>query len=103
VGLEADVCDATALLTSEIVSNAVIHGRSDIRLVVTGAPHGMRIEVGDDNHCHPVPKAADPEDLDGRGLVLLEAISTCWGVDDDQRGKIVWFEVHVGCKAASRP
>jgi anti-sigma regulatory factor (Ser/Thr protein kinase) len=93
-GLSADLCDTCVLLASETVTNAVLHGRSPVRLTVIIGPQGIRVEVGDDNSRLPVLHAEhDLEALDGRGVLLIEACATAWGVLPDRYGKIVWFEV----------
>ncbi|GMA86890.1 hypothetical protein GCM10025868_21400 [Angustibacter aerolatus] len=89
----ADTCETAVLLTSEAVTNAFIHGRSEARLRVRVRPGHVRVEVGDDNSRHPTRTDRDDDALDGRGLDILEMLSTRWGVDDDEVGKTVWFEV----------
>ncbi|HEX7354345.1 MAG TPA: ATP-binding protein [Mycobacteriales bacterium] len=92
-GIGGDLCDSAVLLTSEVVTNAVIHGRSEARLrVIVDAGH-VRVEVGDDNSRHPVVQPADDDALDGRGLHLLAVLASAWGVRDDAIGKTVWFEI----------
>lgn len=91
--LDEDLCDSAVLLTSEVVTNAVIHGRSEARLRVVVAADRIRVEVGDDNSRHPVVQPPDHDALDGRGLHLLDLVATDWGVRDDRIGKTVWFEI----------
>jgi len=93
--LPPDTCDSALLCTSELVTNAIVHGRSDVRLWVSTAPGLVRIEVGDDNSRHPHLQPADDGALDGRGLFIVDLLTTRWGVRDDSIGKIVWFELHV--------
>ena len=92
--------DAAELATSELVTNAVLHARTSIRLTVVPTPSGVRIEVGDDSTVEPRTQIerdrADSGHIAsvGRGLVLLEALGR-WGVRaqvGDQPGKVVWFE-----------
>lgn len=94
-GIEGDACDTAVLLTSETVTNAFVHGRSDARLAVTTGPGAVLVEVGDDNSRHP--RHVDPDDhaLDGRGLKIMTALAARWGVRDEIFGKTVWFEVQV--------
>lgn len=92
-GLSHDATDGAELLVSEVVTNAVIHGRSDVRLRVCATPHHLRVEVGDDNSRRPSRVALDTEALDGRGLTIIELIASSWGVDDSAVGKVVWFEI----------
>jgi len=92
-GVDEDLCDTIALLTSETVTNAIIHGRSEARLRVLVQPDAVRIEIGDDNVRHPQRAERNDEALDGRGLGIVELLSNSWGVHDVDAGKVVWFEV----------
>ena len=91
--LDADAAYTAVLLTSETVTNAVVHGHSEVRLTVAADSRGVRVEAGDDNSRHPVLQASDSDALDGRGIALLEAAATRWGTIDGHYGKVVWFEV----------
>ena len=93
MGLESDLCDTVVLLTSEIVTNAILHARNTARLRVRGNQQQLRVEVTDDTSHHPQPRAADPDALDGRGLAIVEMLAARWGVEEDPPGKTVWFEV----------
>ena len=94
-GVPAAVLDDAALLTSELVSNAVLHGRSEIRLVVEQHTGLLRVSVLDENSRRPTLVADDPDALDGRGLALVEGIASSWGVHDEPIGKAVWFELEL--------
>jgi anti-sigma regulatory factor (Ser/Thr protein kinase) len=83
------------LLTSETVTNAVLHGRSEIRLTVETSTTRMRVEVGDDNNREPTRRPYDSGALDGRGMNLVDALSSAWGVEAAQCGKVVWFELRI--------
>lgn len=93
VGLDPEATDNAELLVSEVVTNAVIHGRSDVRLRVRASPQRLRVEVGDDNSRRPSRVAMDAEALDGRGLTIVELVASAWGVDAVDVGKVVWFEI----------
>jgi anti-sigma regulatory factor (Ser/Thr protein kinase) len=92
-GLDRVSADVAELLTSEVVTNAVIHGRSAVRLSVRASPCRVRVDVGDDNSRRPVLVRADAGALDGRGLAIVDLLASAWGVDDSGIGKAVWFEV----------
>jgi PAS domain S-box-containing protein len=89
-----DLCDTLTLLVSEVVTNAILHGRSQARLLVEATSRTVRVEVSDDNSRHPVLTASDPDALDGRGLAMIDMLATAWGVRDEQVGKTVWMELH---------
>jgi anti-sigma regulatory factor (Ser/Thr protein kinase) len=86
----------TLVLVSELVTNAVRHGRcgSDetVILHVALAPGVLRVEVCDQGpgFTPPAVVGARPEG-GGNGLVLLDRMSTAWGVAGDD-GTCVWFE-----------
>jgi anti-sigma regulatory factor (Ser/Thr protein kinase) len=91
---QSDV-DTVLLLVSEVVTNAVLHARSGIRLVVEDRDEVARVEVHD---ASPVPPRMHHFRLvsgTGRGLRMLDQLAQTWGVDADPRGsgKVVWFEV----------
>jgi anti-sigma regulatory factor (Ser/Thr protein kinase) len=90
--LEDAVDDAT-LLVSELVTNAILHARSPIDLVVRKVRTAVRVEVFDDGNGFPQPLHPDHEADAGRGLGLVEAVATRWGVDDIAAGKTTWFEI----------
>lgn len=93
LGFAPDPCDTAVLLTSEVVTNAILHGRSGARVRVHAEPHRLVVEVADDNSRYPQLQAADPDALDGRGLTIVEMLAARWGMHDDPFGKTVWFEV----------
>lgn len=90
-----EVRDAAVLLTSELVTNAFTHGRSEARITVAASRARVRVEVADDNSRHPQPVEQDADALDGRGIAIVELLAAGWGVRDDPFGKTVWFEVGV--------
>ena len=92
-GLSPERCDDALLLASELVTNAVLHGRSEVCVEVETLGAVVRVSVFDENSRHPAPVAQDPDALDGRGLALVEALAERWGVEDRPLGKAVWFEL----------
>ena len=93
-GFTTELSATCVLLTSETVTNALLHGRSHVRLTVITGPAGVRVEVGDDNSRLPV--LYDHQDLDalnGRGILMIDACATAWGITPEGCGKTVWFEV----------
>lgn len=85
---------ATAsLLTSELVSNAVLHAGSAPELVVSTSTLGLRVEVADGSHVCPRASTAEPGADHGRGLMFVDQLASRWGVDITSTGKCVWFEL----------
>ena len=88
--------ETAILLTSELVSNALLHARTEVDLLLIMAASGVRVEVHDGSARQPRPPS--PASLDsttGRGLLMVEALAGRWGVDGTGDGKTVWFELPV--------
>jgi anti-sigma regulatory factor (Ser/Thr protein kinase) len=88
--------DRALLLANELVTNAVVHARTDIRLRVElrgdrlhiavrdGSPHLLRL-VATESHAEG-----------GRGLWLVEQLDCAWGVNRaPDGGKVVWCTIDV--------
>ncbi|WP_330462002.1 ATP-binding protein [Streptomyces sp. NBC_00820] len=87
------------LLTSELVTNALVHTDRDAVLTAVLSPGGLRVEVRD--FVARRPRLCAPEASDGthgRGLVLVQNLADAWGVRPHGVGKAVWFEL--GTEAA---
>jgi len=88
------VVDTVELLTSEVVTNAIIHGRSGPQLAVEVDGDIVRVAVRDLSPELPVRRLGHLDDVSGRGVVIVEELASAWGVDREQGGaKRVWFEV----------
>ncbi|WP_409237593.1 ATP-binding protein [Streptomyces sp. PA5.6] len=93
-----DACDAAALVLSELVTNAVVHTASRrIICELCADSEKLRIAVRDEG-CgsgmpRPVHRGADDEH--GRGLLLVDAVSSAWGVHEagPDIGRTVWAEL----------
>lgn len=85
--------DNALLLTSEVVTNAILHGTGAVRLQMHRSASRLRIEVGDDDP--ELPSAQDSGNAleSGRGLMIVNTLSTDWGAEQLGAGKIVWFEL----------
>ncbi|MBD0745337.1 ATP-binding protein [Streptomyces sp. CBMA152] len=93
--------ETAVLLLSELMTNAVRHGRApadrEVRARCVLGGDIFRVEVVDANAVLPYPRAAGPDDESGRGLALVEALSDAWGANHRPCGigKTVWFELIV--------
>ena len=85
--------DTVALLVSEVATNALVHGAGRVRVRVKPTGHGLRVEVHDEDATLPSRRQATPLDEGGRGIALVDALSSGWGAERTPDGKTVWFEV----------
>jgi DNA-binding NarL/FixJ family response regulator len=90
---EEEVAEVLTLLVSELVGNAIRHSDSDIYVVITLRSRVVRVEVEDRSPQRPVPRFTDGGAESGRGLGIVDALSSAWGVEPAGEGKVVWFEV----------
>jgi len=81
------------LLATETATNAVRHAGTDATVVVRYLGDRIRVEVGDGSTVLPRIRVPDADEPGGRGLPLVEALSSGWGVTETVQGKWVWFEV----------
>ena len=88
-----DLLDTVSLLVSELVTNAVLHARSEIEVGVHLLADRLRIEVGDSSDTLVRRRAAADDEGSGRGMTMVDALAQAWGVDARPGGKVVWFEL----------
>ena len=88
------VCvDAIELMTSEVVTNALRHGGGRVSFGLACGPCVVRVEVADEERAVPVVTDGSFEQEGGRGMLIVDALATDWGVQRTTTGKTVWFEV----------
>jgi anti-sigma regulatory factor (Ser/Thr protein kinase) len=81
-----------ALLTSELVTNALQHEPTGTVMLVLSCDYGqLRVDVHDTGHSMPVPVNAPADAETGRGLMLVAGLSTDWGFYRTPGGKAVYF------------
>lgn len=96
--VDADAMATILLLASETVTNAVQHGaaRADETVDVEADLSGNRLWVGVTNAgpaCRHVPAAPPVHAPGGRGLFLVDELSSAWGTGHADGTTSVWFEV----------
>lgn len=99
-----DLGEVAALLTSEVVTNAVLHAGRVLRLIVEPTPPEVLVEVFDPDVA-AIPHVAAPDlgDEHGRGLLLVDQLAAQWGHRSVDGGKVVWFALRDGTPAARPP
>lgn len=86
------LADTAALLVSELVTNAVMHGHGDITLSVHCADSQLLVGVSDESTEPPLINPSPPTNrLGGRGLFLVNTLANSWNYQIAPDGKTVWF------------
>ncbi|MEU6285605.1 SpoIIE family protein phosphatase [Streptomyces sp. NPDC047028] len=95
----ADIVDDAVVLTSELVTNAVVHAGTHAEVLCLRTEDGVRVEVSDRYPEREVPLQSahaamgSPDREGGRGLQLCAALAGRWGVDYTPTHKNVWFQL----------
>lgn len=89
----AELVELSALVVSELASNAVRHARSDFTIALARTLRGVRVAVGDTAIASPRPRRAAHDEAHGRGLQIVATLSSRWGSDLLPDGKLVWAEL----------
>ncbi|GAA2336349.1 ATP-binding protein [Streptomyces kunmingensis] len=92
-----DLAGDVALVVSELMTNALLHGSVQdrlirVRLYATDAT--LRVEVSDPRAERQPEVRGAPDDMDqfGRGLLLVGALADQWGWEPWSAGKTVWAQ-----------
>jgi anti-sigma regulatory factor (Ser/Thr protein kinase) len=100
--LAGAAAETAVLLTSELVTNAVLHTRSGgdggtVTVVVIDLPDGLLVEVADGGSPDHGPEVSgDRHAACGHGLFLVEQLAARWGYRQDSAGTTVWFQLTRG-------
>src|ERR1700712_1397612 len=91
--LDDDRLQDLLILTSELVTNAVLHARTPFEVGVTVTDDVVLICVGDRSKGTPRDRVQSDGREDGRGILLVQSLADDWGVPpaETRQGKAVWF------------
>ncbi|MFA3878070.1 SpoIIE family protein phosphatase [Streptomyces sp. MMCC 100] len=93
-GAASDLVGTAQLLVSELVTNAVLHARTEVEVSVARLDGRVRVRVGDRRPSRGlVPQRCSPYSGTGQGLALVEHLASRYGTDSGDAGKTVWFEL----------
>ncbi|HEY7007757.1 MAG TPA: ATP-binding protein [Jatrophihabitantaceae bacterium] len=99
-GVDEDSVATVVLVASELVTNAIRHGDiadADDELDVDWAIHTDHVVVSVEDPSSKLPQRRHPmpEEPGGRGLTIIDALSSAWGAEPTRRGKRVWAKVSI--------
>jgi two-component sensor histidine kinase len=96
-GVAPERIDEVALVASELIGNAVRHSdvseRNELDVNWTVDSKAVVLSVEDPSDAVPVPRHAPADAPSGRGLTIVQALTSAWGVEPTQRGKRVWARI----------
>jgi anti-sigma regulatory factor (Ser/Thr protein kinase) len=84
------LADDVTLVVSELATNAILHAASPFTVTIAAYPDTVVLTVKDGSSVSPIRVDAQPDDLAGRGIAIVELVSRDWGVALDASGKGVW-------------
>jgi hypothetical protein len=93
-----ELIENAELAMSEVVTNAILHGKDPVTVRLRGTRDHPRVEVRDASPEPPALSFDDPDDdfleglpTFGRGLAIVACFCEAWGAERDGDGKMVWF------------
>lgn len=89
---EEDLQGDAALVTSELATNSVVHAGSPFRARVDHTGEVIRITIEDTGAGRAEGRNATQQEVDGRGVQIVNALAQSWGSDLRLGGKTVWAE-----------
>ena len=93
-GVSADTLESVELMVSELATNCIRHTNSGFALTIDRAGGDIRVEATDRAGGTPEMRSPKPTDPSGRGLKIVDMLSSDWGVAHRAKtGKTVWFTV----------
>jgi anti-sigma regulatory factor (Ser/Thr protein kinase) len=91
----AQLVQDAQLVVSELGGNAVRHAHSEFTVVISESGSSIRLAVSDLSHALPKEQQPAKDSSSGRGLMLVGALATEWGVEQSRDGKVVWAELQL--------
>lgn len=88
-----ELIEPVVLLTSEVVTNVLLHSGTTMTVQLARDGDGVRVSVEDGSAVAPVRRRHSTTASTGRGVQLLASIAAEWGTEELAAGKIVWFTV----------
>lgn len=85
--------DTAVLLTTELITNSLLHAHSATHVHISSHSGGLRVEVSDRGGGDLVLQQLDVNATSGRGLFLVESLARAWGTSASRDGRTVWFEL----------
>jgi anti-sigma regulatory factor (Ser/Thr protein kinase) len=95
-GLAAELVGDVELVVAELVTNAALHGQPPVVMGIAASGDRVRLEVEDSGRALPMEVVQRLDAMTGRGLSIVAALTSSWGVEARHSGKVVWAEFVAG-------
>jgi anti-sigma regulatory factor (Ser/Thr protein kinase) len=92
-GRDGKLLSDAQLVVSELATNAVVHAKSSFSVTVRCDDARVHVSVRDASPRMPLVREAGPAALFGRGMRLISTVSSRWGVESTDDGKVVWVDL----------
>lgn len=100
----ANLSEDVELVVSELATNAMLHAQTPFRVSLNAFEQTLLLEVEDGSPTVPVHVHADPLEVHGRGLDIVDLLSREWGMDPLPDGrKSVWVEFNLPWATGGQP
>ncbi|HCA84152.1 MAG TPA: histidine kinase [Streptomyces sp.] len=93
VPLDDATADTIHLVASELITNAVVHGKGPVTVALYRRRGSLVIDVLDGSPAALKTSCAEADDESGRGLTLVDFLAVRSGWKSSDRGKHVWAEI----------
>lgn len=84
--------EAVVLVASELITNTLLHTDSPPTVQLMIVQGGLRLEIEDESGAHPRKRSYASDATTGRGMLLVESMTSRWGTEPVPGGKVVWCE-----------
>lgn len=92
-GIDPRLRSELEVVTTELTTNAARHAGGALRLIIERRHDRFRVRVDDTCELTPVKRSPEESEGGGRGMLIVDALSRCWGVELQPWGKSVWAEL----------
>jgi anti-sigma regulatory factor (Ser/Thr protein kinase) len=101
-GYRDDLAAVAELLTDELLTNAVLHGGGQFGLTARVDETRLRVIVSDVLSSERVTVYPPGHELEyGRGMTIVDAMASKWGVERHGSEKSIWFELDLRSSEAA--
>jgi anti-sigma regulatory factor (Ser/Thr protein kinase) len=92
-GLSDELVSDALLVVDELVTNAVMHADTPIVVTLEHSSDACRCVVSDRGITGSLPRLVERADGTGRGLRVVNAVASAWGVERSEAGTTVWADI----------